>query len=178
MANALESRPETQRTEVSSFTVHVLDPRNDFFSFERLAEIGRKYYRQREEQGRLLTDLRRPLSAVVLLGDPTWHLIGYAYAECDILNENATVRECAVDPDIQETGAVERLITELEKDLLKRGISKMQGFFTTENRYADRVAKLYPERLLEDRQEGVDRFLRINLSSQPSNVIPFPVRAA
>lgn len=180
MAIAVESRPGIQKPEVDSFTVHQLDPQKDslFGLGPRLVQIGRMYYREREERGRkLMEDLRQPLNAVILLGDPKRLLIGYAYAACELLDANATVREVAIDPDIHEVGGVEKLMIELEEELLKRGVVTIAGSFPAMNSYADRIADLYSGRLLEDREEGLARFLKVGLV-RTSNVVPFPIKAA
>jgi len=180
MAIAVERQSETPKPEVSSFTVHRLDPQKNSLSTTmmcELAQIGRKYYPQREQAGRqLIPDLLHPLSAVVLLGDTKRFIIGYAYAILETYDSSAVVHEIAVDPDINEVGAVERMMTELEDELLKRGSPTMEGNFTVQNGYAGRIRRIYSDRIIETREDGHTHFLKINLKkAEKSNIIPFPI---
>lgn len=87
----------------------------------------------------------------------------------------ATVQEVAIDPDIHETGGAERLISDLEDELSRRGISVMEGAF---NGYSDRIAKEFSESITEERQEGSGKFLKIDLTKpRKTNVAPFPSRS-
>lgn len=73
--------------ELTSFTSHTFDPAKDALLLmgHSLAQVGRRNFRERTIAGKsLMAELRNPQNAVVFLGDPKRHLIGYIYAACDI----------------------------------------------------------------------------------------------
>ncbi len=128
MAIAVEKSEGT----VTSFTVHKVDPQQSIFlttlgvgklaEIRRLAEIGRKYFPQREQAGKKLMDeLRHPLNTAVLLKKSMGLIIGYAYAS-NGLDRIARVQEVSIDSEVNEVGGLERMITELEDELLRGGL--------------------------------------------------------
>lgn len=183
MAIAVETRTDTPEPVIASFTVRRVDPRRDSLFVEkyRLGEIGKRVLSHESQAGKsLLSDLLDLMSTTVLLQDDRGSLIGYAYATRDDMHStNAQVRGVVVDPDINEVGGVEKMVAELGKSLSRQGVIVMEGLFPLEDDQADRVTRVFPDGLIEIRDEGSNRFLKVNLQTiDSSNIIPFPTASA